>query len=352
MFSDVTLYTTQTCEKLTFSPSKTYLLMVAQSFDLSSLSLDKTPATVYSVVVPSVIWETAIYEDAFLCCEIKPNNSLLFCQKEKDAPTHILEKTKSIMLFVDWLDSKIYLYLDKLFSLTCEDVTIMGMGCGSVGGLEQPILAHNGHELKNGFLMVLSSNSSHIGTGHGSKYHDGYFIAHTKNSNKVVTINGEKAFDFYASILQKHFHETLTEDNIFELGLKYPFGVGSTQQEYPLRVPVGIEDGALIVAGPMEEECTLCLMKSSDHHLFKASLHAAQEAIDGAKNLEEKDCFLIECMGRQSVLKTEFQQEVNALAYEASKAKKIYGVLCLGEIANSARHYIEYFNESCVIGVI
>ena len=352
MFSNVTFYTLETLDKLIFNSSKTYILMVGQAFQLSSLHLDETKATIYSIVVPSVIWETAIYKDAFLCCELKPHNTFLFCQKEKDAPTHILEKSKSIMLFVDWLDSKIYRYLDKLFSLTSEDVTIMGMGCGRVEGFEQPILARNGNELKNGFLMLLSQNPLHIGTGHGSKYHDGYFIAHTENSNKIMSINGEKAFDFYATILQKQFNETLTEHNVFELGLKYPFGVGSTHQEYPLRVPVSVENGALIVAGPMEEECTLCLMKSSEHNFFKASLRAMDEAMNGVDGMEEKDCFLIECMGREHVLKTEFQQEINALAHEASKAKKIYGVLCLGEIANSAKQYIEYFNESCVIGVI
>lgn len=167
-----------------------------------------------------------------------------------------------------------------------------------------------------------------------------------------MSINGESAFDFYATMLKKHFNETLSEDNIFDLGLKYPFGIGSTQQEYPLRVPVSVENGALIVAGPMEEGSTLCLMKSEEHNFFKASLHAVDEAMSGVDGIEEKDCFLIECMGREHVLKAEFQQEINAIAYEASKSKRVYGVLCLGEIANSARQYIEYFNESCVIGVI
>lgn len=352
MFSNVTLYTPQTHNQLFFNPSQTYILMVGQGFELSSLRLDETTATVYSIVVPSVIWKTQIHQDAFLCCEVKPHSSVLFCQKEKDMSPHILEESKSVMVFVDWLDSKIYRYLDKLFSLTCEDVTIMGMGCGRVEGIEQPILARNGHELKNGFLMVSSPNRASIGTGHGSKYYDGYFIAHTENSNKIVTINGEKAFNFYASLLRKYFNEVLTEENLFELGLKYPFGIGSTQEEHPLRVPVGVENGALIVAGPMDEECTLCLMKSSDHNFFQASLHAVDEAMLGVDDIEEKDCFLIECMGREHVLKNEFQQEINALVYEASRAKKIYGVLCLGEIANSAKQYIEYFNESCVIGVI
>lgn len=351
MFSNVTLYTKETCNTLCFDASKTYILMVGQAFDIATLHLERELASVYTVVLPAIIWEKTVDKNALLCCEIKSTNTLLFCQKEKDAPTQLLDESKSIMLFVDWLDSKIYRYLDKLFSLTCEDVTIMGMGCGSVGGVEQAILSKNGVLLQNGFLMILSSKPSNIGTGHGSKYYEGYFIAHTENSNKIVTINGEKAFDFYSKMLKTHFNETLTEENIFDLGLKYPFGLGSTQLENPLRVPVGIDNGALIVAGPMDDECTLCLMKSEDHNLLKASLMAVEEVITSVENIEEKECFLIECMGREHVLKEEFQQEISSIAYEASRAKKIYGVLCLGEIANSARQYIEYFNESCVIGV-
>ena len=60
MFSNVTLYTAQTCDKLVFNPAKTYILMVAQAFELSSLSLDETTASIYSIVVPSVIWKTDI----------------------------------------------------------------------------------------------------------------------------------------------------------------------------------------------------------------------------------------------------------------------------------------------------
>ena len=352
MFSNVTFHTEDTRHTLCFDASKTYILMIAQNFDLNTLHLEKETATIYTVVLPAVIWKTVIHRDAFLCCEIHENNTLLFCQKEKDAPIKLLDESKSIIIFVDWMDEKIYRYLDKLFSLTCEDVTIMGMGCGNIGGVEQPILSRNAKVLKGGFLMILSSSNADIFTGHGSKYYEGYFIAHTENSNKIVTINGEKAFDFYAKMLQNHFHETLNEENIFDLGLKYPFGLGSTQRENPLRVPVSIEDGALIVAGPMDEECTLCLMKSDDHHLLRASLIAVEAMREHVEDLETKDCFLIECMGRERILKNEFQQEINSIAYEASKAKRIYGVLCLGEIANSARQYIEYFNESCVIGVI
>jgi hypothetical protein len=352
MFSKITLFHANELHTIEFKPEKTYLLMVAQGCDVSTLPFTQPLLDVYTITTPAVIWQSALHHDALLCCELSLTSEIIFCRSEKDASPDTILKSRTVMMFVQWLDPKIYRYIDKLFNLTPEDATIMGIGCGRTDGVELPAITYNANALENGFLILFSTNTSTVGSAHGSDFHSGFFIAHTENSNRIVTINGEKAFPFYQKMVQTQFNEVLTPETIFSIGLKYPFGLGSLQGQQALRVPVGVENESIIVAGPMDEEVMLCLMRSTPSGLLKAPFDAMDAAKVSAKALLGKECFIIECVGREQLLGENFTQELQAIAHEMHNTSSIYGVLSLGEIANNAARYIEYFNESCVIGVI
>lgn len=227
----------------------------------------------------------------------------------------------------------------------------MGVGCGRTDGIETPTITHNGIELSGGFLVIFSTQSSLIGSAHSSEFHSGYYIAQTEKSNHITSINGEEAFSFYQKMLQKNFHEHVTAETIFDMGLKYPFGLGGINGEQALRVPVSVDKGSIVVAGPMESEVTLCLMHSTPQALLNASIKAIEGAQLNTSNVTDKECFVIECMGRYSLLGVKFQEELVSISHNMQGITSMYGVLSLGEIANSAEKYIEYFNEACVIGV-
>lgn len=352
MFNTVTLFQSHELSSVVFQPNKTYLLMTAQGCDTRLLSIAPSSTNIYAVVTPAVIWKTILYHDALLCCELSEQSHILFCQKEKDASPDFLLNSHTIMMFVHWLDPKIYRYLDKLFSLTPEEVTIMGAGCGRTDGIDTPIITHNNQALTHGFLVLFSTLPSSIGSAHSSEFHSGYYAAKAEKSNHILTINGEPAFGFYQKMIHKNFNEEVTPENIFDIGLKYPFGLGGMNGEQALRVPASVHENAIIVAGPMEEESTLCLMRSTPHALLQATSKATTDAMLNVDTLASKECFIIECMGRYALLGADFQQELEAISQTMQGVSTMYGLLSLGEIANNAAHYIEYFNESCVIGVL
>ena len=352
MFTHITFHTPHNSLDVCFEAEKTYLLMVAQNYDMDQLPPTPKTTTLYTITVPAVIWKAALYEEGLICCELASKSHILFCKSECDAPAVTLSSCQTVLMLVDWMDEKIYRYLDKLFSLTGGDVTIMGAGCGRTDEKTLPIMTCNGVELKNGFIVLFSDSPSYVGVSHCSQFHDGYYIARTENSNHIVTINGENAFDFYAKLLKRHFREEVNEANIFSMGLKYPLGLGGMGAEKPLRVPSRVENGSLIVAGPMDEESTLSLMHSTQKSLLRAYSIAIEGAQNLQKDLSSKTCFMIECVGRNLVLGKDFSQELEAIVRETSNAQQHFGVLSLGEIANSADKYIEYFNESCVIGLL
>jgi len=352
MFKTVTLFQPHELSSLVFDPEKTYLLMLAQGCDTRLLPSAPESTQIYSITTPAVIWQTILYHDALLCCELSAGSQIVFCQKEKDASPDLLLNSHTIMMFVHWLDTKIYNYLDKLFSLTPEEVTIMGVGCGRTDGVDTPIMTHNTREISNGALVLFSSEPSSVGSAHSSDFHSGYFIAKTEKSNHIMTINGEEAFGFYQKMIQKNFNEEVTHENIFEIGLKYPLGLGGINGEQALRVPASVDGNAIVVAGPMDEESTLCLMKSTPEVLSHAPLKACSDARLNVDSLSTKECFVVECAGRHALLGADFKQELEAIAHSMKGVSTMYGLLSLGEIANNADKYIEYFNESCVIGVL
>lgn len=354
MFHKTTLYKDNEIAQILWEEGKRYLLIMAQNCDIKNMHMNHA-ADIYTITFPAIIYGNKLYENGVLVCELTNDATIVHCACENDTEhetyKETLAKSKSVLLFVHWLDPKIYEYLDRIFSYTSEDVSIMGAGCGRTSMEKHGVMTKNGVELQDGFLVVFSAQTLCIGAKHGASFYNGYYIAHTENGNKITTINGECAAPFYTKMIQKYFNEAVTPENVFSIGLKYPIGLGATRGEHPIRIPVAIEGENLIVAGPMDTENTISLMYISNEALLHASSLATKEAKEGVFKLEDKACFIIECMGRKMVLGDAFSQELDTIASNLLPSQQCWGILSLGEIANSSDKYIEYSNEACVIGV-
>ena len=354
MFHKTTLYKDNEIAQILWEEGKRYLLIMAQNCDIKNMHMNHA-ADIYTITFPAIIYGNKLYENGVLVCELTDDATIVHCACENDTEhetyKETLAKSKSVLLFVHWLDPKIYEYLDRIFSYTSEDVSIMGAGCGRTSMEKHGVMTKNGVELQDGFLVVFSAQTLCIGAKHGASFYNGYYIAHTENGNKITTFNGECAAPFYTKMIQKYFNEEVTPENVFSIGLKYPIGLGATRGEHPIRIPVAIEGENLIVAGPMDTENTISLMYTNNEALLNASSLAAKKAKMEVSNLEDKACFIIECMGRKMVLGDAFSQELDTIASNLLPSQQCWGILSLGEIANSSDKYIEYSNEACVIGV-
>ncbi|MBV5278413.1 MAG: FIST C-terminal domain-containing protein [Campylobacteraceae bacterium] len=352
MFQKTQLYTSDKISQICLEANKTYLLLVAEGCDINDIPILNVLAEVYSVVVPAVICGSDLYADAIIVCELKDKSKIVYCTKEKDVSKNILIQSNSVLIFMDWLDPNIYQYLDKLFSLTDDKFSILGAGCGRTTMKNDAIITKNGVALTNGFLILFSETKMVVKAGHGSSFWNGYYMARMKDSNTIATINGENAASFYIGLIKKHFNEEINSDNIFTMGLKYPLGLlGATYGEQPLRVPVAIVGEHLVVAGPIEDESMLSLMNSNHVCVLEASEKCLETIKKESENLEDKECFLVECVGRRVLLGNLFEDELKTISKHLSSTKKVYGVLSLGEIANGSTRYIEYFNETCAMGL-
>ena len=63
----------------------------------------------------------------------------------------------------------------------------------------------------------------------------------------------------------------------------------------------------------------------------------------------DKTIFLIDCISRALFLGDDFIDEIKAVS-EANTP--MIGALSLGEIANNGREYLEFYNKTCVVGML
>jgi hypothetical protein len=161
VYTCVTLHTANKNPELCFDADKTYLLMMAQNYDTYLLPPFPKTTTIYTITVPAVIWKADLYEDALICCELASQSHILFCKSEHDAPEITLCSCQTLLVFINWMDESICRYLDKLFSLTLDDVTIIGVGYGRTDEKILPLMTCDGVKLKNGFVLLFSDTTSH-----------------------------------------------------------------------------------------------------------------------------------------------------------------------------------------------
>ncbi len=350
MFQKTTLYIGSEISNILFEDGKSYLLIIAQHSKLSHYAINHS-SDIYAVIFPAVIYGNKLYDNGVLVCELAKETVIMHSGYKNESYNEVLTKSRSVLLFVYWLNPSIYESLDRIFSYTSEDVSIMGAGCGRTSRDYNGIITKNGLDLHEDVLVLTSSQKLSIGVKHSVAFHNGYYIARTEYGNKITTINGTNAAPFYINMIKKYFDEDVTPENIFSIGVKYPIGLGATRGEHPIRVPVAIEGESIIVGGPMDREHTISLMCANSKTLLEASSLAMMEVKKEVGDVAQKECFIIEGAGRQISLGERFSEELESIASNFLHPTQCYGILSLGEIANSSDKYIEYSNEACVIGV-
>jgi hypothetical protein len=77
------------------------------------------------------------------------------------------------------------------------------------------------------------------------------------------------------------------------------------------------------------------------------ALQLAKEAFQGTST--DQTTLFMDCISRVLFLEEEFHQELHAVYKEGSP---LLGALTLGEIANSGREYLEFYNKTAVVAVL
>jgi len=261
----------------------------------------------------------------------------------------LLQPVTPYTLFVlaDGFASGIGRLLESLFINYGLEINYLGGGAGDLERSGRPcVLTQNGLEAGCAVLAALPFPSG-VGVRHGWQPLAGPLRVTEASGNTILSLDGQPAFEVYRQLLQETGVSVSSED-FFAVAQAFPFGINRLGGEMIIRDPLALnEQGGIRCAGPVTAGAYLYLMRGEPAALLAAAAEArevGEQALSPATPYA--GTLVFDCISRALFLQDHFAQELAAVAQGQSP---LFGALTIGEIANSGRSYLEFFNKTTVV---
>lgn len=258
---------------------------------------------------------------------------------------------KTMVVLVDGLSKRISALIDSLFNVFGLELNYIGGGAGSLSFEQKPCLFTSEGLVMDGAVLAMLDVKSGVGVSHGWISVEGPFLVTQADQNVIRTLDWLPAFEVYRQVVEKASGKVFTHDNFFEIAKGYPFGINKLDVEQIVRDPIMLgEDGAMICVGEVPEGSYVDILSGSVSSLVGAAKNALARAkhVYAGESGTQTVCFF-DCISRVLYLEQAFGQELDAVY---RRDLPMIGALTLGEIANSGRDYLEFYNKTSVIGVL
>ncbi len=352
---------------------KEYYLLVAENCDFDYKKLKTSAIKFHGAIVTQVIYNDSNYDNALIACELEDErinliedleNPILIENDYKDA--------SSLLVLLDGLSANITAFLDSLFNILPLNIEILGGGAGKLTLKQEPVIFNNNGIYQNAALTVITKSKLFIGVENGWEFLEGPFMVTSSNKNILKSLNFMDAFEIYKSVVEKdsglkfnNAFETyknvvekesgkqITEDNFFDIAKSYPLGIVKFNKEIIVRDPIAKDEkGNMILVGDLEQNSTINILKGNKKSLIKSSNNAIKNALESNnEKLKIKNVVLFDCISRCIFLEDDFTKELDGIKKQVDN-ETLFGALTLGEIANNGNEYINFYNKTCVVGVL
>lgn len=263
---------------------------------------------------------------------------------------------KTMFVFVDGCSERVVDLTESLFNIFGLELNYIGGGAGSINSVKLNFqhsycLITNQGMQKDSAILALTDIESGIGVRHGWDITvSGAHKVTEVDGNVIKTLDWQPAFEVYKAIVDKHSGQEITEDNFFTISKSYPFGIMKLESEKVIRDPFGVtEENGLIFNAGIPQESFVDILTGNRELLIKAAETAYQDSIASHCGNGQKCALFVDCISRVLFLEDQFDRELAAIG---SEDVEVFGVLSIGEIANSGKDYLEMYNKTCVVGVL
>ncbi len=262
-----------------------------------------------------------------------------------------IDKPKTMFVFVDGFSKRISSLIDSLFNVFGLEFNYIGGGAGSLNMRQKPCIITNNGLLMDVAVLALLNIESGIGVCHGWKEISGPFKVTESDRTEIRSLDWKPAFEVYRDVVERHSKKTICKDNFFDIAKCYPFGISRLCTEKIVRDPFIVGKGnSLVCVGEVPEEAFVHILTGDASSLVKASgkaLALGKEAF--YEKAAVKTILFMDCISRVLFLGDNFKNELNAV-YDSTIP--LIGALTIGEIANSGKDYLEFYNKTSVVGVM
>jgi hypothetical protein len=258
---------------------------------------------------------------------------------------------QTMFVYLDCTARRIGALIECLFTRCGLRCNYIGGGAGSLDFVSKPCILTNDGLLQESAVLALVDLRSSIGVSHGWHTLAGPFAVTESEGNVVKSLDWVPAFEVYRQVVEAHSRRSFATESFYELSKFYPFVLGKLGVEGVVRDPVSRNpDGSLVCVGEMPPDSLVSIVRGDPDSMIQAAGHARLTALAGHPAPEAGTVTLvIECISRALCLGDALPRELEAARVPGSPQ---FGALTIGEVANSAHDYLEFYNKTTVVGIL
>lgn len=258
---------------------------------------------------------------------------------------------RTMLVLVDGFATRVNTLLSSLFNVFGLEVSYLGGGAGSLQIEPQPCLLTNDGLIGDAAILAVLDSECSVGVSHGMEPVSGPHKITTARRNAICTLDWRPAHERFRELIHE-LEPRLQDHETFPVSREFCIAVNRLGDEKVVRDPSKVEpDGALHVAPEVNEGEFVDIVRATPESTIQAAataLSLARTAYRGHGPPGSVLCF--DCSGRWKFLGDRFPEELDALQDDTCE---VLGVLTIGgEIANSGLDFLDYYNRTCVIGVM
>lgn len=262
----------------------------------------------------------------------------------------LTDSTKTMFVLVDGLSFNINSLIEALFDVFGLEINYIGGGAGSLTLERKPCLFTNDGLIMNSALLATTDRFCGVGVGHGLKSVSGPHRLTETQDNKILSLDWKPAYQYLKDISTPFLDDG--ENDSFPMVSKYfSLGINRLDDEKVVREAAFIdENGSLVFSMAMPKNTLVDLLKSNPDSMIKAALKARDDVKSFLPSQIKSTMIVFDCCCRKMFLEERFQEEIGAIHV---KNTPMIGALTIGgEIANVGKNFLEYYNRTCVIGLL
>lgn len=341
--------------ELNRNSSSKFFLLVAENFSFDFEKLKNSGLNFKGAIVPQVVYEDYNSDKGMVACELDESVGAFILEDMTniDIRKDELSKFDSILLILDGLSKHITTFLESIFQTLPINSEIIGGGAGKMTLKQEPVIFSTKGIFQDAAVILTEKSTLSVGVENGWEYLEGPFIVTSAHKNTLKSLNFVNAFDLYKQIVERNSGLKFDEMDFFDIAKAYPFGIVKFNNEIIVRDPIGLDEkGNIVLVGDIEQNSTVNILIGDKKRLIESSATAINKALNKVNDLNKiKHVILFDCISRTIFLEEDFKKELNEIK-RAIPEKKVFGALSLGEIASNGNEYINFYNKTCVVGVL
>ena len=264
----------------------------------------------------------------------------------EDFAARATDRHRTILVFVDGLSKRIGAFIEALFDVFGLERNFIGGGAGSLSFQQSPCLITSAGLVKDAAVLALLPGRSGVGVAHGWEVASGGMKATEVDCNTILSLDWEPAAARYMALVEAHSGQSFAESEFFDIAKAYPFGINRLGGEVVVRDPLST-DGAngLICVGEVPAGSFVHILNGSPDTLIAAAGRARELAFANLPDAPAgSELLVMDCISRALFLGPRLTEELATVAGQ----ERLVGAMTLGEIANSGRDYLEFYNKTTV----